>query len=176
MKVRLFMPALLMALAGGSASPSTSQSLSEVAKNERARRARVGKESPAPVIREKDLESVGGQPTSSTVVAPTPAEAPEIDTKEPEERRPTEKEIRDLREQWDRIWSEQMTEARKNLEVAKNDVYQCRSAERYFFVPLAIDCNGVDLRLAAAEARLKQIERNRYNWELLLPEKQRPIR
>jgi hypothetical protein len=34
----------------------------------------------------------------------------------------------------------------------------------------------VDLRLAAAEARLKQIERNRYNWELLLPEKQRPIR
>jgi hypothetical protein len=175
MKVRLFIPALLTALAG-SALPSSSQSLSEVAKNERARRARAGKGAPAPVITDKDLENVKGEPISSTVVAARPVDAPVVETGEPERSQLSEKEIRDLREQWGRIWSEQMDEARKNLEVAKDDVYQCRSAERYFFVPLAIDCNGVDLRLAAAEARLKQVERNRYNWELLLPEGQRPVR
>lgn len=175
MGVRLGTAVLLAALAG-SALPALSQSLSEVAKNERARRARVGKGAPAPVIREGDLESVGGEPTSSTVVVPKPDAVLEPETEDAEESRPSEKEIRDLREQWDRIWREQMDEAKKNVETARNDVYQCRSAERYFFVPLAIDCNGVDLRLAAAEARLKQVERNRYNWELLLPEKQRPIR
>ncbi len=82
----------------------------------------------------------------------------------------TANEIRDLREQWARIWQEQKTQAEQELEKAKDDVYQCRSAERYFFVPIAVDCEGVDLRLAAAESRLKTIKRNRYHWELLLPE------
>jgi hypothetical protein len=40
-------------------------------------------------------------------------------------------------------------------------------------VPLAVDCEGVDLRLAGAESRLKKIKRNRYNWELLLPANQK---
>jgi hypothetical protein len=174
MNPRLLIATLVAVLAA--ASPGAAQSLSEVAKNERARRSRVAKGAPAPVIREGDLESVSGEPSSSTVAAAQPAADPEPEADDAEERRPSEKEIRDLREQWDRIWREQMDEANKNLEAAKNDVYQCRSAERYFFVPMAIDCNGVDLRLAAAEARLKQVERNRYNWELLLPEGQRNIR
>ena len=67
-----------------------------------------------------------------------------------------------------------MRQAEEDLERARNDVYQCRSAERYFFVPLAVDCVGVDLRLASAEARLKRVKSNRYNWELLLPESPNP--
>jgi hypothetical protein len=173
MNRRLGTAAVVMALAGG-ALLARGQSLSEVARSERARRARVGKG--APVIRERDLESVGGEPSSSTVVTPKTEADRERETEDAVERRPSEKEIRDLRERWDRIWRGQMDEAEKNVETARNDVYQCRSAERYFFVPLAIDCEGADLRLAAAEARLRQVERNRYRWELLLPENERPLR
>jgi hypothetical protein len=67
-----------------------------------------------------------------------------------------------------------MSQAEQELERAKDDVYQCRSAERYFFVPIAVDCEGVDLRLAAATARLKKVKSDRYNWELLLPENSNP--
>ena len=42
------------------------------------------------------------------------------------------------------------------------------------FVPLAIDCEGVDLRLARAEAQLKDVRATRYQWELLLPDDRKP--
>jgi hypothetical protein len=158
------------------------QSLAEVARKERERRVQVTKSGEeSAVLSEKDLEkargdslSVSGQETSSQE-----GSAPEDDADDPGN--PTgsaqdlsAKEIRDLKEQWGRIWKGQMEQAERELEQAKDDVYQCRSADRYFFVPLAIDCEGVDLRLAGAEARLRKVKRNRYHWELLLPPNQEP--
>jgi hypothetical protein len=86
----------------------------------------------------------------------------------------TAKEIADLRVQWTRIWEGQMAQAEEDLTKARDDSYQCEAAERYFFVPLAIDCEGVALRLAAAEARHRKVKANRFHWEPLLPENQDP--
>jgi hypothetical protein len=135
-----------------------------VARKERERRAGLGKESP--VIGERELETHRGSSPSSSESEeeepPAPAPAPD---------RPslTEREIRELRSKWNRIWNEQMNEARRNLAKARDDVYQCRAAGSFFFVPLAVDCNGVHERLTEAEARLKEVQANRYNWELLAP-------
>ncbi len=170
----------LLALALLGPRDSSGQSLAEVAQKERERRAQAQKEAapgsrPA-VISEKELEAARGD--SFSVTGAEPAEAPREDEAAGEEAKAeiklTAKEIRDLREEWTRIWQEQMSEAEADLEKAKDDVYQCRSAERYFFVPIAVDCDGVDLRLAGAEARLKKVKRNRYHWELLLPENPNP--
>ena len=155
-----------------SAVASSGQSLAEVAKKERERRAQAGKAgNRSAVISEKELEEARGDSLS---VSGTASE--ERSSATPDEGRAesklTAKEIRDLREEWARIWQERMSQAEQELEQTRNDFYQCRSAERYFFVaPLAgaVDCEGVDLRLAGAEARLKKVKSNRYNWELLLP-------
>ena len=155
---------------------SSGQSLAEVAKKERERRAQAGKPgNPSAVISEKELEeargdslSVSGTASEEPAAGPSEEEAP---TAAEAGRKLTAKEIRDLRVEWARIWQEQMSQAEQELEQAKDDVYQCRSAERYFFVPVAVDCEGVDLRLAGAEARLKRVKLTRYNWEQLLPEK-----
>ncbi|HEY7699483.1 MAG TPA: hypothetical protein VIE88_13760 [Vicinamibacteria bacterium] len=155
------------------------QSLAEVAKKERERRVQVTKPgAESPVLSEKDLEKARGDSFSVSGQESSPPEssAQEDDAGTPAgaERGLSAKEIRDLKEQWGRIWKGQMEQAERELEQAKDDVYQCRSADRYFFVPLAIDCEGVDLRLAGAEARLKKVKRNRYHWELLLPPNQEP--
>lgn len=170
----------LFALLFLSASAESGQSLAEVAKKERERRDRAGKEGqPILVISEKELEQARGESLS---VSESPTEDPpsEASNSQADEEallpdaasKLTAKEISDLRVQWSRIWKEQLSQAEQELEKAKDDVYQCRSAEVYFFVPLAVDCDGVGLRLAAAEARLKTVKRNRFHWELLLPENQ----
>ncbi len=163
---------------GSSARTESAQSLAEVAKRERDRRARVEKESePAPVIGREELEAFrgasrsvsGNQPSRETEgKGASEAAAPATDAA-PGESRLTDKEARELRATWARVWRERMEQAQAELETAQDDVYQCRSASRYFFVPLAIDCDGVDERLAEAEARFREVKQNRYNWELLLP-------
>jgi len=160
---------------------SSGQSLAEVAKKERERRAQAGKGGDrAAVISEKELEEARGDSLSVSGTASDepssgpPAEAAADGAEANARSKLTAKEIRDLREEWARIWQEQMSQAEQELEQAKEDVYQCRSAERYFFVPVAVDCEGVDLRLAGAEARLKRVKSNRYHWELLLPENPNP--
>ena len=176
--------AALLALTLLGPAASSGQSLAEVARKERERRAQAEKDAPPgtrpAVISEKDLEAARGDSFSVTGTGPEDpsAEAPgEIAAGGAEAEavsKLTAKEIRDLREEWARIWQEQMSQAEEDVERAKNDVYQCRSAERYFFIPIAVDCDGVDLRLAGAEARLKKVKSNRYNWELLLPENPSP--
>jgi hypothetical protein len=86
----------------------------------------------------------------------------------------TAKQAAELRSEWARIWEEQMQESERDLERAKEDRYQCQAAERYFFVPIAADCDGIDLRVANAEARLRKVKRNRYRWELLIPDGRKP--
>jgi hypothetical protein len=158
-----------------SAVASSGQSLAEVAKKERERRAQAGKGgNPAAVISEKELEEARGDSLSvSGTASEEPSSGPPAEAAGDAEANAgsklTAKDIRDLREEWARIWQGQMSQAEQELEQAKDDVYQCRSAERYFFVPVAVDCDGVDLRLAGAEARLKKVKSNRYHWELLLP-------
>ena len=158
-----------------SAVASSGQSLAEVAKKERERRAQAGKGgNPAAVISEKELEEARGDSLSvSGTASEEPSSGPPAEAAGDAEANAgsklTAKDIRDLREEWARIWQGQMSQAEQELVQAKDDVYQCRSAERYFFVPVAVDCDGVDLRLARAEARLKKVKSNRYHWELLLP-------
>jgi hypothetical protein len=160
---------------------SSGQSLAEVARKERERRAQTEKTGGRPtVISEEDLEAARGDSLSVTGTEPAESsseaqgEAPGDGAEARAAGALTAKQIRDLREEWAGIWREQLSQAEEDLERAKNDVYQCRSAERYFFVPIAVDCDGVDLRLATAEARLKKVKSNRYNWELLLPESPNP--
>ena len=88
----------------------------------------------------------------------------------PASKRLSPQEVRELRETWSRVWKEQLEAAERELEIAKDHVFQCRAASHYFFVPIAVDCNGVHERLAIAEYRLEEIRENQYNWELLLPE------
>ncbi len=155
---------------------SAGQSLGELAKKERERRAQVSDpEGQGPVIREKDLEEARGD-SFSIAGAASPAASPDDSSEETHAenessraQKLTAREIADLRAQWARIWNEQMEQAERELEQAKDDLYQCSSASRFFFVPLAVDCDGVDLRLAGAQARLKKVKRTRYDWELLLP-------
>lgn len=157
---------------------SSGQSLAEVAKKERERRAQAGKAgNPSAVISEKELEeargdslSVSGTESGEPAAGPSEEEAAAA-AEAGAGSKLTAKEIRDLRAEWARIWQEQMSQAEQELEQAEDDAYQCRSAERYFFVPVAVDCEGVDLRLAGAKARLKKVKLTRYNWELLLPTK-----
>jgi hypothetical protein len=175
-KYRIALLALLLL----SASAESGQTLGEVAKKERERRDRAGKDGQKVlVISEKELEEARGESlsVSGSPSEETPSEASNKAVEEeavpPEAAsKLTAKEISDLRQQWSRIWKEQLSQAEQELVKAKDDVYQCRSAEAYFFIPLAVDCDGVDLRLAAAEARLKSVKRNRFHWELLLPENQ----
>jgi len=164
-----------------SAVASSGQSLAEVAKKERERRAQAGKGgNPAAVISEKELEQARGDSLSVSGIAHEesssrpPDEVVAVGAEARAGSKLTAKDIRDLREQWARIWEEQMSQAEQELEQAKDDLYQCRSAERYFFVPLAVDCEGVDLRLAGAKARLKKVKSHRYHWELLLPGNSNP--
>lgn len=169
-----------LCLAAGAA--RAGQSLAEVARKERERRVQVTKSGEeSAVLNEKDLEeargdsfSVSGQEASSPESSATENDADDAGNPTGPEQDLSAKEIRDLKEQWGRIWKGQMEQAERELEQAKDDVYQCRSADRYFFVPLAVDCEGVDLRLAGAEARLRKVKRNRYHWELLLPPNQEP--
>jgi hypothetical protein len=162
---------LLLALVCMSSTlPGEAQPLAEVARKERERRAKLGTE--APVIGDAELASGEGATFSVTgTSAGGPEAGADAGEAEGESDVPklTEREIRDLREKWYRLWREQMAAARKEIDKARDDVYQCRTAESFFFVPLAVDCDGVEVRLAEAEANLKEIQANRYNWELLVP-------
>ena len=166
--------ALFLAAGLMSSAAESGQSLAEVAKGERERRAQAGKDGQSTaVISDKELREARGDSVSITGAEPEETSSePEEGSEPPPEvaSRLTAKEIADLRQQWSRIWQEQLTQAEQELEKAKDDVYQCRSADKYFFVPIAVDCEGVDLRLAAAESRLRTVKRNRFHWELLLPE------
>lgn len=145
---------------------SDAQSLAEVARKERARRQELGASSPpARVIREGELVEASGQGLSVTgVEAASETLLPEGESvvASPSMRGADH---RERREEWDRLWRLQVAAAERELESAKDAAFQCEAASRYFWVPLAIDCNGVDERLADAEARLKEIRRNRYRWD-----------
>jgi hypothetical protein len=164
---KAWMTPLLVLLLGSSVQ---AQSLADVAKRERERRAEVGES--GKTLSNKDLEQARGESVSISGQAAPPRESPDLPGEG--ERSLTAKEIADLRVQWTRIWEGQMAQAEQELAKARDDRYQCEAAERYFFVPLAIDCEGVELRLSAAEARYRKVKANRFHWELLLPENQEP--
>ena len=160
--------------------PVWAQSLGEVARKERQRRAESASNTDVAVIREQELEASEGEGLSVTgrsvaavsAVSGGSAEA-KVDTSRrgrPVSKRLSPQEVRELRETWSRVWKEQLEAAERELEIAKDHVFQCRAASHYFFVPIAVDCNGVHERLAIAEYRLEEIRENQYNWELLLPE------
>ncbi len=165
--------------------PIWAQSLGEVARKERQRRAESASDTHVVVIREQELEASEGKGLSVTrrsvgavsAVSRGSAEA-KVDTSRRGRRgrrgqpskRLSAQEVRELRETWSRVWKEQLEAAERELEIAKDHVFQCRAASHYFFVPIAVDCNGVHERLAIAEYRLEEIRENQYNWELLLPE------
>ena len=175
----------------------SAQSLAEVAKKEKDRRGTRGRE-PIPVIGDEELSSARGDGLSVTgriePIEPIESLEPlEQDPSEPEpspanpgddpdspdspdarELQLTDAEVREYRESWARIWAERLEAAEEELELAKDAVFQCQSAAHYVFVPLGVDCSGVFERRAIAEYRLKETRQNRYNWELLLPERQRP--
>jgi len=169
----------------------SAQSLAEVAKKEKDRRtgtARTGGLRPVPVIGDDELSSARGDGLSVTGRAeatnapsePDPSSVgpaglgDDSDASDSGERRLTKAEIRDYRETWARVWPERLEAAEKELELAMDAAFQCQSAAHYVFVPLAVDCYGVFERRAIAEYRLRETRRNRYNWELLLPERPRP--
>ena len=157
-----------------SCGPIGAQSLGEVARKERQRRAESASDRPVMVIREQELEASEGEGPSVTGRAVTAvsavAEASAEDGPPPASKRLSPEEVRELRETWRRVWKEQLEAAETELEIAKDHVFQCRAASHYFFVPIAVDCNGIHERLAIAEYRLAEIRVNQYNWELLLPE------
>lgn len=163
------------------------QSLAEVAAREKARRRALGTP-PSAVIDEVSLESdrARGATTAPTREAPAedaPAAAPDRDApaaaglsaKEVRavDRPLSVEEVRDLRDTWARVWADQMASAEDDLAIARDDLRQCRTAELYVFVPLAIDCYGVGERLALAEFRVDYLRMNRFNWELLLEQETR---
>lgn len=162
---------------------ASAQSLAEVAKKEKDRRARAsgsqGDDAVIPVIRDDELAEARGDGVS---IMGSSAESIDDDASDGTEKNElddpdhglTEAQIRDYRDRWARIWPERVAAAEKELELANDDVFQCQSAAHYVFVPLAIDCNGVFERRAIAEYQLDEIRRNRFNWELLLPERPRP--
>ena len=163
--------------------PIWAQSLGEVARKERQRRAESASETDVVVIREQELEASEGAGLSVTgrsgaagsAVSRGSTEAAEVNVDTtppgpPASRRLGAAEVRELRETWSRVWKEQLQAAEGELEIEKDHVFQCRAASHYFFVPIAVDCDGVHERLAIAEYRLDEIRENQYNWELLLPE------
>lgn len=166
--------ALACSLLAGAAA---AQSLAEVAEKERDRRAHIDKRGEsARVIGNEDLEASGDLYRSATRqerdddAGPRSVVPAQTATERPQEQSSlTDKQARELRETWTRVWQARMAQARSELEVARSDAYQCQAASHYFFVPLAIDCDGVAARLAEAEGRLREVKRQRYHWRLLLP-------
>lgn len=168
-------------LVAGAAHP---QSLAEVAAKEKARRAKRDRAEPVRVIGDEELAEAS---SASVVVTPPSAVASSSETEssageetgEPnDDRRPraglSADEVRYYREAWNRVWAKQLAAAEKELERARYESGQCQAAAHYVFVPIAIDCHGVRERLAVARFQVEHLRRNRFNWELLLPERQRP--
>lgn len=155
------------------------QSLADIAAREKARRETLRSSPPAPVI---DDEALTRERAPSRPHPPRES-SPKITVDEPADGAPptatsvtdrlTAKEVRDLRETWARVWAEQMAAAEDELEISVDNVRQCRTAELYVFVPLAIDCYGSAERLALARFRVEHLRRNRFNWELLLAQESR---
>ena len=166
---------------------ASAQSLAEVAKKEKDRRARAeeekGEDASVPVIGNDELARARGDGVSvmgtDSATPPEDGDEPSDDAEEAStddgaRHGLTESQIREYRERWARIWPERLRAAEKELELANDAVFQCQSAAHYVFVPLAVDCNGVFERRAIAEYRVREIKKNRFNWELLLPEGPRP--
>lgn len=155
------------------------QSLAEVAKKEKERRERKPDDESVPVIDDEALVRSRGERFSVTEGVSSPSTIGKEQSAvsgdiESDERVLTETEVREYRETWARVWPQRLAAAKQELELAEDAVFQCQSAAHFFFVPLAIDCEGVYERRAIAEYRLREVRRNRFNWELLLPERQRP--
>ena len=176
MKSKVGLGLMWTALLSGAAS---AQSLGDVAEKEKARRRTTVAPKPVRVIGNEELLRARGVALS---VTGRPVDAATADKDDPQPRSSddgagtsqlSEREIKHYRDVWNRVWAEQMAAAEKQLELARDDAYQCRSAGHYFFVPLAVDCNGVGERLALAEFRLKEVRSNRYNWELLVSQPRR---
>ena len=157
------------------------QSLGEIAEKERERREQTKSES-APVVGDRELARARGDGLSVTGKGVEPAsmgsegsdlEDP-VDLDVPEVIELSPREVKELRETWNRVWKARLEVAQEQRDVAADAVYQCQKAGVFFFVPLGIDCEGVRERLAIAEYRVKEIRANRFNWELLLPERRRP--
>ncbi len=170
--------AALFVLSWGAA---TAQSLTDVAKKEKQRRAGSESGESVPVIDDEQLSLSRGE--SLSVMGTEPSDEP-VDSEGAgedsssastiEDRRLSAKEIRDYRETWARVWAERLAAAEEELELAEEAVFQCQSAAHYVYVPLAIDCSHVFERRAVAEYVLKETRENQFNWELLLPETKRP--
>lgn len=177
-EMRVLAPWAALLVLGSAA--ASGQSLGEVAAKEKARRAQTGGGETVPVIDDERLSQARGDGLSLTGARASqadsdePSDAAESDDAEATEHGLSEKEIRDYRQTWARVWAARLAAAEQEVELAGEAVYQCQSAAHYVFVPLAIDCNGVYERRAIAEYRLKEIRQNRFNWELLVPESKRP--
>ena len=154
---------------------ASAQSLGEVAKKERERRSKIARDGPVRSVGNRELSDASGDVSVMGRAASEPStKEVTADGRDAERTELTEKEVRELREKWARVWAEQVRLAEEELELAKDAVYQCESASHYVWVPLGIDCNGVYERRALAQYRLDELRDNRYNWELLLPQDNPP--
>ncbi len=74
---------------------------------------------------------------------------------------------RDKRAAWDRRWRRLLERAEQDLARAKEVHYQCATARRldFYFLPLNVNCDDYEERLEQAERRLREVKRNRYNWD-----------
>ena len=152
----------------------SAQSLGEVAKKERERRAQLTVSEEKRVIGNRELTetkggslSVVGRGRSPDESPEEPAESEEGSDKSSQAVSPTE--LKELRAAWNKIWLRQLEAAGRELARAKDALFQCQSAAHYAYVRIAADCERVDERVAIAEWKLRQVKKDRYNWELILP-------
>ncbi len=153
----------------------SAQSLGEVAKKERERRAQLADSEEKRVIGNRELTEAEGGSLSVMGRAGSPGEPPDEATEDEEGSDEISQalsltEVRELRSAWNKIWLRQLEAAERELATAKDALFQCQSASHYVYVPLAVDCEGVHERVAIAEWHLGRVRDDRYNWKLLLPE------
>ena len=153
----------------------SAQSLGEVAKKERERRSQLADSEEKDVIGNRELAEAEGGSLSIMGRGRSPGETPDEATEDEEGSDESSQalsatEVRELRSAWNRIWLRQLEAAERELDTAKDALFQCQSASHYVYVPLAVDCEGVYERVAIAEWNLRRVRDDRYNWELLLPE------
>ena len=161
-----------MILAGAGLS---AQSLGEVAKKERERRSQLTVSEKKRVIGNRELAEIKGGSLSVVWRSRSPDESPDEPTENEEESDKSSQaissvELKELRTAWNKIWLSQLEAAERELATAKDMLFQCESAASYVYVPIAFDCEGVYQRVAIAAWKLREVKKDRYNWELLLNE------
>ena len=162
----------LMLVAGAGLS---AQSLGEVAKKERERRAQLTVSDGKRVIGNRELTETNGGSLSVVGSGRSPDESSDESTVNDEESDKRSQavspvEVKELRAAWNKSWRRQLEAAEREVVTVKDALFQCQSAARYVYVPIAVDCERVYERVAIAEWKLRQVEKDRYNWELILPE------